>query len=314
MSCNDSTANNRPVGVGYNSRSKPTSLVELTHISVSSIYTASTVNTASIIPVGNTLVVYGYVSAVGYIGASGSGVTALSALSDVSITNPTNTQVLAYNGTSWVPSSLPSIGGVTDHGALTGLADDDHPQYTLSATNATLSSVVASHNSDVTTHFYASSLSSNPGYVLSSTNATLSSVVSTHNSDSTTHFYASSLSSNPGYLLSSYAATIYQPLDPTLTAMANTPTAANTLIYFSGVDLAASALFTSAGRKFAACSSVLAAGDLFYYDGASIVKLAAATKDAVLTMALDGTLQWVDTNVEGSVLTYSGGALTFAGP
>jgi hypothetical protein len=30
--------------------------------------------------------------------------------------------------------NLPSSGGVTDHGALTGLADNDHPQYTLSAT------------------------------------------------------------------------------------------------------------------------------------------------------------------------------------
>ena len=33
--------------------------------------------------------------------------------------------------------------GVTDHGALTGLADDDHPQYVLSATNQTLSSTVS---------------------------------------------------------------------------------------------------------------------------------------------------------------------------
>ena len=27
------------------------------------------------------------------------------------------------------PQSVPPSGGVTDHGALTGLGDDDHPQY-----------------------------------------------------------------------------------------------------------------------------------------------------------------------------------------
>ena len=35
-------------------------------------------------------------------------------------------------------------GGVTDHGALTGLGDDDHPQYVLSSTNSSLSSLVTS--------------------------------------------------------------------------------------------------------------------------------------------------------------------------
>jgi hypothetical protein len=42
------------------------------------------------------------------------------------------------NSASWTGG-----GGVTDHGALTGLADDDHPQYVLSATNQTLSSTVS---------------------------------------------------------------------------------------------------------------------------------------------------------------------------
>lgn len=38
-------------------------------------------------------------------------------------------QVLAWNGTAWTPSLLPA--GITDHGALGGLGDDDHPQYLL---------------------------------------------------------------------------------------------------------------------------------------------------------------------------------------
>ena len=36
-----------------------------------------------------------------------------------------------YNGTDWVSGS----GGVTDHGALTGLLDDDHDQYLLNTTD-----------------------------------------------------------------------------------------------------------------------------------------------------------------------------------
>lgn len=42
---------------------------------------------------------------------------------------PTSGQVLSFDGSSlvWVPAA--SGGGVSDHGALTGLGDDDHPQY-----------------------------------------------------------------------------------------------------------------------------------------------------------------------------------------
>ena len=51
----------------------------------------------------------------------------LNDLNDVTITAPANGEVLTYNGSEWV-NAAPG-GGVTDHGALTGLLDDDHPQY-----------------------------------------------------------------------------------------------------------------------------------------------------------------------------------------
>lgn len=89
-------------------------------------------------------------------------------------------------------------------------------------------------------------------------------------------FYFSSVSAT------TVSATTYLNLDPTLQALANQSTASNVLIYFSGVDLTASALFTSAGRKFCAVSSTLAAGDVFYYNGTDIVKLARPTYPAVL--------------------------------
>lgn len=61
----------------------------------------------------------------GDIVISGSGT--LAGLSDVTITTPSSGQSLQFNGTRWV-NATPST-GVTDHGLLTGLADDDHPQY-----------------------------------------------------------------------------------------------------------------------------------------------------------------------------------------
>lgn len=55
---------------------------------------------------------------------------ALDDLTDVTITTPSTGQSLSYNGTVWV-NSTPAT-GVTDHGLLTGLGDDDHAQYLTS--------------------------------------------------------------------------------------------------------------------------------------------------------------------------------------
>jgi hypothetical protein len=47
----------------------------------------------------------------------------------VSAAAPLAGQVLAYDGTAWSPAN--AAAGATAHGALTGLADDDHGQYLL---------------------------------------------------------------------------------------------------------------------------------------------------------------------------------------
>jgi len=60
-------------------------------------------------------------------GNSGSGVSNLSELDDVTITTPIDDQVLKYSSGKWINGTNPA--GVTDHGLLTGLADDDHTQY-----------------------------------------------------------------------------------------------------------------------------------------------------------------------------------------
>ncbi len=42
-------------------------------------------------------------------------------------------QVLEWNGSAWAPATDDGGAGATDHGALTGLSDDDHTQYALLA-------------------------------------------------------------------------------------------------------------------------------------------------------------------------------------
>lgn len=51
----------------------------------------------------------------------------LDSLSDVVLTSSVSGQVLNYNGTNWVNGTAGA--GVSDHGLLTGLSDDDHSQY-----------------------------------------------------------------------------------------------------------------------------------------------------------------------------------------
>lgn len=55
----------------------------------------------------------------------------LNDLANVDAAAPTDGQALKFDAASgnWIPATLSGGGGVTDHGALTGLGDDDHPQY-----------------------------------------------------------------------------------------------------------------------------------------------------------------------------------------
>lgn len=51
-------------------------------------------------------------------------------LTDVDTTGVATGNALLFDGTNWGPGTVSGGGGgVTDHGALTGLSDDDHPQY-----------------------------------------------------------------------------------------------------------------------------------------------------------------------------------------
>lgn len=61
---------------------------------------------------------------------TGTGVSVTSSVgdnSDVDLTGISTNDVLVWSGTEFLPEA--QSGGVSDHGALTGLADDDHTQY-----------------------------------------------------------------------------------------------------------------------------------------------------------------------------------------
>lgn len=69
-------------------------------------------------------------------GATGSYPDYLSQVGDVSTTSLDTYDLLWYDGVNWSPVATTSLGitagsGVTDHGLLTGLLDNDHPQYFL---------------------------------------------------------------------------------------------------------------------------------------------------------------------------------------
>lgn len=84
---------------------------------------------------------------------------AISSLTDSQITGtPVNNSVLAWSSTKWIPSSVVFPTVITDHGLLTGLEDNDHPQYVLTSVNSSLSSEVSNHLASASVHFTAESL------------------------------------------------------------------------------------------------------------------------------------------------------------
>jgi hypothetical protein len=117
-----------------------------------------------------------------------------------------------------------SGGGVTDHGALTGLADDDHPQYQLrselGATNTALLAVVAAAYQPLDTDLTAWALVNPSSYLTSAQIAAAYQPLSAN----LTQWSALGTNTLGSYLLSATAATTYQPLTANGTGWSVTPT------------------------------------------------------------------------------------------
>jgi hypothetical protein len=150
-------------------------------------------------------------------------------------------------------------GGVTDHGALTGLTpDDDHPQYV---------------KADGTRAFTATVTGVNP--------------------TSSLHLSTRAYVDNEISVLSFFALGFFQPLDATLTALAGLATGANKLAYSTGTDSFAQTDLTLAGRALlddataAAQRTTLGIVDTGW---ANVSKTADQSKSSDTTFASDATL------------------------
>lgn len=164
---------------------------------------------------GNNINTIGFLTATGVTGAHSevsSGVPFILAIGGVSATTGANGQI-----------TLSSSIAPTDHGLLTGLEDNDHPQYLLTSSFNVFSTSVASHVDDATIHFTEASIdhgsisglgdNDHPQYLLTSSYNVFSTSVAAHVDDTTIHFTEASIDhgsilglgddDHPQYLLTS---------------------------------------------------------------------------------------------------------------
>jgi hypothetical protein len=107
-------------------------------------------------------------------------------LSNVTVTStPTGGDVLTYNSVEgyWQASAAPGGGGSTDHGALTGLSDDDHTQYVLATGARSMNTLDVTGNITVGGTVDGRDVASD-----GSTLDTLNSLAGIHIFDSSIHF------------------------------------------------------------------------------------------------------------------------------
>lgn len=138
------------------------------------------------------------------------------------------------NGTAWQVGSSGG-GGVSDHGALTGLGDDDHTQYANSSRFATwLAAAVG-----VSVQAYSATLAA----IASLTTTTFGRSL-LEQADAATARTTLGLGT-----MATQSTASFQATDTELTALAGLTSAADRLPYFSGAGTASLATFTSFGRS-----------------------------------------------------------------
>jgi predicted RecA/RadA family phage recombinase len=286
-----------------------------------------------------------------------------SAIRGITVTNalPDEGNVLTYNAPNWVPAALPTSAltatsatsalnaqqapngfsvtgtlaattvsatnylnvGAIDHGLLSGLGDNDHPQYVLSSTNSTLSSTVSNHIASSTVHFTQAEIdhgvilglsdNDHPQYVLSSTNATLSSTVSNH--IAATNNPHSVTAEQVGNTTAQWNASAIRgsPLSATLV-----PTTGQSLVYNGTVWTASSVAggggggITSINSQTGAAQTISAASGLVLSQGTDSITLGANYTSAIWNAsALVGyPISSTLTPAAGQALMYNGSQWT----
>lgn len=243
MTCHDSSPNYIPVGINYNNvTGKATGLAEI-----------RTLDVAEIKPVDGNLIISGSTVEIK--------TTNLILSSDVDVFIPGNLTVSGtiigetspVNLDAYITSSIfnPFSSTVNSH---IGTADIHFTSGGLVAYTDTIYPALNDYNSHIgsgTVHYTSGSLS---GYYAASSwveaNYTDNSDFNAHTGSGTVHFTSGSLSSY--YAVSTVVdsrLSTKQNQDSTLDAIANITTGASTLIYFSGVDQAATTTLSDFARN-----------------------------------------------------------------
>lgn len=216
-------------------------------------------------------------------------------------TTPVTSGLIYYDGTSYNSNAAVRF---------------DSTNNTLSATNLKLTNALpitqggtaATTSNQAITNLGATTVGSS---IFVAANPTAVTYLKVNANNSVTFIASNTLRSE----LQVVPGTDVQAYDATLAAIASQTTASNVLIYFSGVDQAASSLYTSAGRKFVACPDTLAQGDIFYYDGTNFKKLAKPSSiPGVLTFAEgESAPSWTvpDNKIDTFTLKCTAGVISF---
>ena len=224
--------------------------------------------------------------------------TNLSSLVSDNQTNISNVSSTVFNSSAaWAVDT-----DTTDHGSFTGLGDDDHPHYVLSATNTNLSSLVSDNqtnllgvsstvfdgsaawavDTDTTDHGAFTGLADNdhPQYVLSATNTNLSSVVDA--------LEVSKAPRQNGFVAGTESELSFDNGTRTFTI---TPAVTDFNYYSSGI------LYTKSSAENLVIPDVEGL-TFIYYDGATLSYTDTFVLDLIQTKVLACVIYWDATNNE----------------
>lgn len=126
MSCPDFSTNNRPVGIGYDSRGRARGLSELTSVSVSSLSATTSITVPVIVASDGSLIIEGSVSATdGFLGTGGTGATVFPELGDVDPGyTPTPGHIIVITPAGDLSNTAPSNVSIGSYVPTGGLAED----------------------------------------------------------------------------------------------------------------------------------------------------------------------------------------------
>lgn len=205
--------------------------------------------------------------------------SALSGASDVVINSPSQGQTIVWSsaGARWVNSSIPTGGG---GGTTTPGGSNTYIQFNANSSFGGDSNLIYTSSTGL---FQASCVSGVSFSGVSLSASCRDTAIVTPGSNN----YLSWNNTTLKWVASAVPNTLSGSTDVTIV----TPAGGNALCWSSaGSKWVASAIGSTAGKQFIVSPASLAAGDLFYYNGSVVTKIAAPAKGAVLVVNTSDTV------------------------